>query len=261
MANNKTFVILTASRNCARYLPDWASSIISQTYRPISVTLVDDASTDGTSKLIKSIQKSFKENNIDFEYIKSSKRIYCGSAYNLAAKKSRKKGAYFGILDSDDMLEPFACQYVADLYQKYSNVIWIYTQHNKYNRKMDRIIKKGFSGIPPKKKSLLSLGKRRGSLGFSHWRTFSNKVQHPELLFKQKLKGCVDKYMGYRLEETGIGLFTHKICYKFRTRSRGERAISFNQPLRILLEEVMKEAVYRRKYLKPKHYQIMVYKD
>jgi len=224
----KKFTILTSSYNCYKYLPDWYKSICFQTYRPLEVVLVNDHSKDKTKNLIEGFTKGFKEVDIDFKYLKNSKRNFCGTSYSIGLENVT--GNYIGILDSDDMLEPFACEYVAGLYEKYSEVTWLYTQHNKYNRKMKRIIKRGTSCAPPPKKSLLYLSNKRVR-AFSHWRTFSDRVPHKERIFKRGLRCAVDKYMGYKLEELGIGMFVDKVCYRFRTRSRYEKSISSSEPM------------------------------
>jgi len=245
---NKKFVILTATYNCEKYLGDWASSIIRQTYRPIDVVLVNDSSKDNTFKVVDKITRKFQKNDIDFEFLNPSKKLYCGGSYALALRKSRG-GTYFGVLDADDMLEPFACEFVAEIYRKNSKVCWIYTQHNKYNRLMNRVIKKGFCSHPGDKSMLLA--EKRGEQIYSHWRTFSNRFKNQELifskLFDRRLRCCVDKSLGYRLEENGIGMFVDKVCYRFRRRNKKEQSISFFYPLRKTKKIVIKQAEKRRK--------------
>jgi len=249
--NNEKFVILTATYNSGKYLKDWASSIVQQTYRPIDVILVNDKSTDDTLRIVNEISKKFEKSNISFKFFNLSKKLYCGGAYALALRKC--EGAYFGVLDADDMLEPFACEYVVEIYKKNPEVCWIYTQHNKYNRRMDRIIKKGFCCHPGKGRSILS-EEKKGKQIYSHWRTFSNRFENNKkifsILFKNKLKCCVDKNLGYRLEESGIGMFVDKVCYRFRRRNKKEKSISFFYPLRSTKESIIKEAECRRKKIK-----------
>ena len=237
----KKFTILTATYNCGLYLFDWANSIIAQDYKNIEVVLIDDCSKDNTEQVVKNISKKFLTANIKFLYIKNKKRLYCGSSYHLCLKHAT--GEYLGVLDADDVLEPFACSYVANLYNKYPQVSWIYTQHNKYNKRMDRVIKKGFCH-KPKKKTLLYCEKK-GLQVFSHWRTFSKRLKKINI-FKKRLKGCVDKYMGYKMEELGVGLFANKVCYRYRRRTRGQHPISHSEPLRKIKREIIREIEERR---------------
>ena len=45
---------------------------------------------------------------------------------------------------------------------------------------------------------------------------FSNKVRNPQILFKEGITCAVDKYMAYKLEEQGVGLFIDRICYRLK---------------------------------------------
>jgi len=253
--SHKKFTILTASYNCERYVEGWAESILAQSYRPLEVVCVEDKSKDRTFHIMKKMSKKFKENDIDFILIKFSKKLYCGSAYNKALKKA--SGSYFGVLDSDDMLEPFACKFIVDLYEKFPAVAWIYTQYNKYNKSMSRIIKKGFCCHPGKGETILQMEKKNINT-YGHWRTFSDRIKDDKNLFGKNLKGCVDKHLGIRLEEEGVGMFVDKVCYKYRKRSKAEKSIVHTYSLKNIKTKVVEEAEKRRK--KIKIYPILEYK-
>jgi hypothetical protein len=99
-----------------------------------------------------------------------------------------------------------------------------------------------------------------GKHGFSHWRTFSSRIKRPDKIFKSGLKCVVDKNMGFRLEEQGIGMFYDKPMYRYRERRM--YSVSTSNPTKTVLKEIIEEAEYRRKvynlkikpilYLKPK---------
>jgi len=205
------FTILTAARNTKKYLDDWASSIVDQTYRPLEVVVVDDCSEDGTKKKLIELCKIFVKNNIQVRFIRNSVKSGCGTSYAVAMDYAN--GKFFGVLDSDDMLKSFSTEYIVGLYREYTDVAWIYTQFNKYNEKM-KFLKIGCSRHPGPR-SLLELGEIQA---YSHWRTFSDRIVERDTLFKRGLKGAVDKYLGYRLEELGTGMFVDRVCYKYRKR-------------------------------------------
>jgi len=255
---NKKFTILTSCYNGERYLKDWAKSIMRQDYRPIEVVFVDDKSIDKTINIIEKLSDKFEQKDIQLKIIKAQKKLYCGSGYNLALRKAT--GEFFGVLDADDMLENYACSYVINLYNKYSNIAWIYTQYNKYNRKMDRIIRRGFCQCPPKGESILSMEKKRINT-YGHWRTFSNRFSNCDTVFKKifqkHLRCCVDKHLGIRLEEFGPGMFVNKVCYRYRTRSSGEKSIIHSEPLRRTRIQVCAAAKTRRKRRKLRIYPIV----
>jgi glycosyltransferase involved in cell wall biosynthesis len=239
--SNKKFTILTANYNAGRYLDDWASSVLAQKYRPLEVVFVEDKSSDNSLSIIKKISKKFNNNSIEFKLIQSSKKLHCGSAYNLALKNGT--GEYFGVLDSDDMLESFACDFIVNMYEENLETAWVYTQYNKYNRKMDRIIKRGFCGCPGKNQSLLSVEKSGKNI-YGHWRTFSNRIKSFKNLFGKGQKCCVDKHLGFRLEELGPGMFVDRVCYRYRTRNSG--SIVYSNNLRKVKREVILKAEKRR---------------
>jgi glycosyltransferase involved in cell wall biosynthesis len=206
--------------------------------------VVDDVSTDNSIEILNRLSDKFIANDIEFKFIKSSKKLYCGSAYNLAFKNAT--GSYLGILDSDDMLEDFACKFIVDIYERYPEVAWIYTQYNKYNRKMDRVLKKGFCHYPGRNKSILQIERKNINV-YGHWRTFSDRINDNKDLFGRGLRCSVDKHLGIRLEEEGIGMFVNKVCYKYRSRTKGEQSIVFSYSLRKTKEKVVEEAKKRRK--------------
>ncbi|KKK84903.1 hypothetical protein LCGC14_2778650, partial [marine sediment metagenome] len=119
------------------------------------------------------------------------------------------------------------------------------TKYNKYNRRMDRVLKRGFCEYPGKKKTILQMERKHVNI-YSHWRTFSNKVKNNKNLFGRGLKCCVDKHLGIRLEEEGVGMFVDKVCYRYRTRNRGEHPIVFSYPLKEVRTRVVLDAKKRR---------------
>jgi glycosyltransferase involved in cell wall biosynthesis len=245
------FSIITASYNNSQYLKDWSDSIILQKYRPLEVIFVNDHSKDNTLDVIKEISNKFSENGIEFKVINNKDRQYCGTSYEIA--RSNATGNFLGVLDSDDVLVEGSVEYIMDLYIKNPEVTYIYTQFQICDKKL-KFIKKGFCRHPGKLKTILNMGLRRIH-GFSHWRTFSNRIIKPYKIFKQGLKCSVDKYMAYRLEESGIGMFTSKICYKYRRAN--SHCISRTEPSQRIWGNIRKETIERRKKYNLKIYPIL----
>lgn len=254
------FTILSSSYNKASFLRDWANSILVQTYRPLEVVIADDKSEDKTQEILKDIKKDFINKNIELKIINNDKRLYCGSSYRNLVKFAT--GLYFGVLDADDMLMPDAVEYVMSLYknEKYKKIAWIYTQYSAYDKNMKRS-RTGFCRAPEKGESLLSLGER-GIHGYGHWRTFNYKIEKKEKLFCKNLTCSVDKYMGYRLEENGIGLFIDRICYKYRCYPIGyKESVSSTKYAMRMWEQVKNKAQKRRIKYKKTIYPILEHKN
>jgi len=250
--NNK-FTILTASNNCGKYLKGWSDSIIAQTYRPLEVVFVDDKSKDKTRKIIRELSKKITDSGIEFKHVVNSKRRYCSSSYNKALMLAT--GDYFGVLDADDTLKKTAVEYVYNLYQEYEDIAWIYTQFDICNMSMKKK-KRGWCKAPTKGRCLLDLGAKHA---FSHWRTFSRRIERLDKIFQRGLRCAVDKYMGYRLEELGPGLFTDRVCYRYRQRY--SFSISTSENTKGSWAKIRKEAKKRRKLYSYEAYPIIVHKD
>jgi len=240
--NNK-FTILTSGRNNATYIDDWVKSILAQEYRPLEVVYVNDNSSDNTVEKLNQLQRAFESNDIGFKLINNPERCYCGTSYHIGLKEVT--GGYFGVLDSDDMLEDDAVKYIVAQYLKNPDVTWIYTQFSINKRDM-QFRRKGISRHPGAGNSLLDLGRRRKH-AYSHWRTVClNRFTRPDKIFPKKLRCSVDKYMGYRLEEFGQGAFVDRICYKYREGS-GPKCISSSEPTKKVWQQITEEAGKRRK--------------
>lgn len=205
------FSILTASYNKAAYLHEWKESIFLQDYRPLEVIFVNDFSTDNTMDVVNSFKDEFNNKGIDLIIINNKDRLYCSSSYNISLSAS--SGFFLGVLDADDKLEKNACGVVVEHYDRHPDVSWIYTQHFFCNIKINRL-KKGMSSYPSYG-SLLESG-LKGQHCFSHWRTFSRRLNGVSGIFKDGLRCSVDKYMGYKLEEKGVGGFLNIPLYYYR---------------------------------------------
>lgn len=83
--------------NTAKYLPACLNSIINQTHKNLEIILINDGSTDNSSKIIK-------------EYTKKDKRIIVVNQKNLGQSSARNtglkkaKGDYISFVDSDDLI-------------------------------------------------------------------------------------------------------------------------------------------------------------
>ena len=253
--NNK-FTILTSGYNKAKYLIDWSNSILAQRYRPLEVVFADDYSTDNTKHILVEIAKKFKNEEIEFLPIFNKKRLYCGSSYNNLVNYAT--GSFFGVLDGDDMLVHDAVEYIMQLYKERFDITWIYTQFMVCDVKMIKR-RKGFCRCPGKKESLLSLGDR-GIHGYGHWRTFNYKIEKKDKLFGKEMKCAVDKYMGYRLEEFGKGMFVDRICYKYRQYPvNSKEGVSTTKYAMDMWKEVIKKVHTRRKKYNYQPYSIIKY--
>lgn len=100
---NSLVSIALCTYNGAKYLKDQMDSIISQSYRPLEVVIVDDNSNDGTDEIL----SLYAENNKDlsFRLFKNEKRL--GYVKNFEKAISLCSGDFIAIADQDDIWETY----------------------------------------------------------------------------------------------------------------------------------------------------------
>lgn len=112
MAHKPFFSVIMPVYNVEKYLDDAINSIMNQTFGDFELILVDDGSTDSSGL----IAQKYKERDVRIRLI--------GQA-NAGLSAARNKGlehangSYIYFIDSDDMLEKTAFQYIYELLSKY----------------------------------------------------------------------------------------------------------------------------------------------
>lgn len=92
--------IITACRNSSAYLDEAVRSILTQTMGDLELILIDDCSTDDTLQIARRYQKE------DSRVVVISLPEPSGPAITRNAGIKAARGAYLGILDSDDVALP-----------------------------------------------------------------------------------------------------------------------------------------------------------
>ena len=112
--------IIIPCYNHSKYLGDAYQSIVSQTWKdkPITITFIDDNSTDSTPKIVQSIQKQKTKNNI--RYIRNKQNLRQWACINKVVKASQND--LFMILNDDDVLMPDALEKTVKTYQKHREI-------------------------------------------------------------------------------------------------------------------------------------------
>lgn len=202
--------IITANYNCGKYLPDCIKSVRSQDYKNIEHIILDDRSKDNSKEVLRKLSSN------KTKCIFSDVRLKCGSAYQRLSHEV--DGDIVCVLDADDIIVKGAVSTLVKLYESYPGIEYIWTQFWLCDSKLNKI-RRGFSSHPGND-SLLSAG-LKGRHCYSHWRTFRRSILEKGEIFPSGLKSAVDKYMGYSLEELGIGGFSNIALYKYRQRVGG----------------------------------------
>ena len=103
MKNNPKVTVLIPTYNMAGTLSRALSSVLSQTYSPIELLVVDDGSTDETAGIISEFISANEGKGLLVRYIRQYNQ---GRAAALNAGIKLSTGDYVALLDADDTLTP-----------------------------------------------------------------------------------------------------------------------------------------------------------
>ncbi len=104
-------------------------SVLSQTFKDIELIVIDDASTDGTSELVKSYAKKSK---IPVIYWKNKKRLGPAASRNKGIKLA--KGRFIAFLDSDDWFLPEKLEKQVKFFQQNLSYYLVQTEERWYKQ-------------------------------------------------------------------------------------------------------------------------------
>ncbi len=93
---NALVSVMIGVYNCENYLAEAIDSVLTQTYSPIELIVVDDGSTDGTAEVAKAYGHRLR--------YAFQRRGGMGAGRNHAVSLAR--GDYFALLDADDRFRP-----------------------------------------------------------------------------------------------------------------------------------------------------------
>ncbi len=111
-SNQPLISVIIAIYNPGKYLRPCLDSIVNQTYKNLEIILVDDGSTDDSLSVCK-------------EYAEKDNRIIVHHKENSGVSATRNQGIrlahgdYFSFIDSDDILEPDAYEYMISLVKEH----------------------------------------------------------------------------------------------------------------------------------------------
>lgn len=208
--------ILTACYNCAPWLKACIYSVMSQKYQDWEWIVVNDKSKDKSLSMLKKAAKKCDKIKI----IDNSERLKCGGSYARALEEAT--GDICCVIDADDALSSKrSLSKLVHLYKTNPDVSYIWTQFGLCDPNL-KLLKTGSCRLPKTSFLQAGLDYNKDRHAFSHWRTFRTDLREKDAeIFKPGLPAAVDKWMGYTLEELGIGGFFNEILYLYRQRLGG----------------------------------------
>ena len=121
--------VIIPTYNRAYILHKAIESVLSQTFKDIELIVIDDASTDGTSELVKSYAKKSK---IPVIYWKNKKRLGPAASRNKGIKLA--KGRFIAFLDSDDWFLPEKLEKQVKFFQQNLSYYLVQTEERWYKQ-------------------------------------------------------------------------------------------------------------------------------
>lgn len=173
--------IIVPVYNTEKYLKKCMDSLVNQSLKNIEIICINDASTDGSLKIL----KSYAKNDQRIHIINNTKNLGApGAVKNIGLKVAR--GEYIGFVDSDDYVD---INYFEELYNKAKSndaeiascLCLAYVQKNKSNKKQINC-SEGVLITPEDKEKLISLQ------GANWNKIYSKKLieKHNILCFEQR---------------------------------------------------------------------------
>jgi glycosyltransferase involved in cell wall biosynthesis len=134
--------VIMAAHNEEQYIADSIQSVLKQTYSNWELLIIDNASTDNTSKII----HSFNDSRMVILY---EEKPGVSRARNHGLRKM--KGEYFCFLDADDQLTPNSIEIRINKFAKNENLAFVDGIIQVYNEDFSqkiRTFKPAFTGNP-----------------------------------------------------------------------------------------------------------------
>ena len=104
MEKNPLISVVLLTYNHEKYIKDCIMGIIEQDYNNIELIILDDASKDGTIKIIRSLKERLLYRFTNFVLLKNNKNSG-NIAFNINCMIRKSKGNYIKIISGDDIME------------------------------------------------------------------------------------------------------------------------------------------------------------
>ena len=198
--------------NVEKYLEQCIKSLINQTYRNLEIILINDGSTDKSTKICEKYKN--QDNRIVFI---NKKNGGAASAKNEGLKIA--KGDYITFVDSDDFIEPDMIEYMVNTIKKYNSDIIQCSFTNLYKNterfKQDKIVEQKISS-----KDFLELFLKKWDSSLFWNKLFKREVI--ENVFVKEGRCIDDEFFTYKCVINSKSIVTsNKIVYNYRMRKSG----------------------------------------
>ncbi len=178
--------IIMPAHDAEKYIHQAIESFLNQTYPNKELIIINDASSDSTTSIIKQYAKQHKNITFKHHFFKRGIAKTRNQAVDLA------QGEYIGHLDADDILHPNAIEIAVNTIQSNQNLALVYSGYYTINE-TGKIIAKF---IPPSY-SIKNLPK----LGWQHFGLYKKSIAIEVGKFNENLITCSDGDFFMRLAQ------------------------------------------------------------
>jgi glycosyltransferase involved in cell wall biosynthesis len=196
------FSLLMANCDKGNYIRESIESVINQTYSHWELLIIDDCSQDNSREIIADYLADPR-----IRYWNNSTNQ--GYAKNLIALIDSSQADIVGIIDSDDALDKEAVVTMLDVYNRYPNIGFAYSQFQICDEHLHPL-SPGFCQSTPDGKSNLHFHH------MNHFKTFRKSVYFKTSGYDSRIF-AEDIDLWFKLEEVSEGLFVDKVLYNYRT--------------------------------------------
>ena len=169
--------IIMPVQNGEKYISKAMDSFLKQTYHNTELIIIDDASTDNTSKII----NKYTEKNANIRYFYNKEKLGIPKSRNIALAKSN--GDYIGHLDADDWLIQKSISTAMEVITKNERIALVYSGyiiHDENSSVTRKYLAKKFN-----KENL-------NELGWQHFGLYLKKAAISVSGFNEELITCSD---------------------------------------------------------------------
>ena len=226
--NKKPLVsVVMPVRNVGNFILEAIASILNQTYKKLEIIVVDDASTDDTYKILKSL------NSKRIKIIRNKHKLGVTSSANAALK--RAKGDFIARMDGDDVADPKRIEKQIAFLLKNPEVVAVGGQCKLINSEgiqtgiktfptSDKKIKEMiFSNVPVQQPALM-VAVGRLPKNFAWYDENYESAEELELLFKLfqfgKIANLKDFVLKYRIHGENTSLKNPKKTFFLTLKTR-----------------------------------------
>lgn len=122
--------VIVPSYNRARFIGRCLESVISQSYRPIELLVIDDGSTDKTEEVVRGVKAKADAEAVELVYFRQNNRG-APSARNQGLMQSC--GEFIQYLDSDDILHPRKLEVHVAALEKWPKCDYVWSKHDEFD--------------------------------------------------------------------------------------------------------------------------------